>query len=161
MTGNTHKIIALKAMDHFHLQQKQRQGFLMGNVMADYLPIYNYRRHYPAKSMEYVLNMNQTIDSFFELGILTHFVSDFLCTPHFNNWKLYSPKGVKHLRFEKNLEKVAEEFDFLSVEINGSKCSCINDQVLDLYEQAGEDYDENIKSAYLAVCFMLESFVKV
>ncbi len=160
MTGNTHKIITLRAMDQFNMDQKQRSDFLKGNVMADYIPFYKVRQHYPEQSMEYVLDKNKTVDNFFELGILAHFVSDFLCTPHFNNWRLYSANALKHIKFEKKLERAAAGFDFSSVDVNGSKRGCVNDRVLELCDRVGEGYEDNIKSAYQAVCLMLESFVK-
>lgn len=162
MTGATHKIIALKAMEHFEIEEKQKKEFLRGNVMADYLPFYNYKQHYPRQSMEYVLDKNKTIDSLFELGVLSHFVSDFLCTPHFNHWRLYSTNGAKHILFERKLERVAQRFDFCPVEVepSGWRKGCINDKVLGLYENAGESYYDNLKSAYVAVIFMLENFVR-
>ncbi len=159
MTGSTHKLITLKAMDHFELTEKEKNDFLRGNVIADFIPFYNYRKHYPRQSMEYVLDMNKKIDNFFELGIFSHFVSDFLCTPHFKHWKLYSSKALKHIKFEKNLEKAAAFFDYSAVDVHGHKRGCINDAVLKLYANAGEGYDDNILSAYFAVCFMLGHFV--
>ncbi len=161
MTGNTHRIIALRAMESFCLKHKQIGDFVKGNVMADYIPYYKYKQHYPKQSMEYVLDNNKTVDNLFELGILSHFVSDFLCTPHFNNWRLYSSKAIKHIKFEKKLEKVALGFNFGSVDVKRIKRECINDKVLKLYNSAGESYEDNMKAAYSAVVLMLDNFVKV
>ena len=159
MTGKTHKTIALKAMGHFAMEKKEKSQFLRGNVMADFIPFYNYKQHYPGKSMKYVLNMNKKVDNYFKLGILTHFVSDFLCTPHFNNWRLYSHHAIKHIKFEKSLEEAVSQFDFTSVHLKKPGSRSINEKVIELYETVGKDYEENIISAYQAVCFMLDSYL--
>ncbi len=160
MTGNTHRIITLHAMDRFEMEPQQRRDFLRGNVLADFLPHYNYRRHYPRQAMEYVLDMNKTVDAFFELGVLSHFLCDFVCTPHFHHWRLYSLDALKHLRFEKNLERVASGFDFAGLEVKKNGSGCINDRVLNLYRCAGEDYPDNLRSGYAVVCSMLDRYLK-
>lgn len=158
MTGNTHKIIALRAMDHFDLEQKQKTDFLRGHILADFIPFYNYRKHYPKQSMNYVLKMTPAIKNYFELGVFAHFIADFLCTPHFNNWKLYSSKALQHLRFERKLEIAASRFDFCEVEVDAGDCSCINEKVLDLCDNAGESVEDNLAASYAAVFLMLENY---
>lgn len=145
------------------MEAKEQRDFLRGNVLADFMPFYNYRRHFPKQGMEYVLDMHKSVDNFFELGILTHFVADFVCTPHFKNWRFYSANVVKHVKFEKTLEKVSAGFNFSAVDVQGiqaGRTGCINDKVLALYANAGEAYDDNLKSAYLSVFSMLENFLK-
>lgn len=159
MTKDTHKIIALKVLDNFNLNKNQGKEFLIGNTFADFIPHYAARQHYPQESMGHVLTTDKRDISLFKLGALSHLVSDFLCTPHFNNWRLYSLNAINHIKFEKKLEEIAYSFSFPLINKETNKTININDEIKELCEFAKEDYEENLRAAYIASSLMVENFI--
>ena len=159
MTKDTHRIIALWALRNFNLKRDEERSFLMGSTLADFIPFYAFKQHYPQESMEHVLTRDKRDISLFGLGALSHLVSDFLCTPHFNNWRLYSSDAVRHIKFEKKLEEIACGFSFPSFKLTGKTIN-INQEIKGLYEFAGEDYEDNLRAAYYASSLMLENFTR-
>ncbi len=137
--AETHKVIA-RAL-HMNLQEKydielNEERLLWGSVVPDIFPKYKIQRHYIDDSLHFVaneivtlifvsrfMNINDHKNSITKklfsrkLGIISHYLSDFCCMAHANNWS-FNGNLVKHVQYEKavNEEAKKHEFDFVELE---------------------------------------------
>jgi hypothetical protein len=122
---NTHKILSdiiydkVQENSKFYLDYKY---FLWGNVQPDILPGLVLKSHYKAESLDFVINEilklskipssmfinKQVRDNFSKnLGIVSHFLCDFFCYPHYKEWHYNSLMMLPHIKFEKGLNHAA------------------------------------------------------
>lgn len=105
-------------------------------MLPDFHPKYRAMSHYPDISLEYIVSelnylifLGRYIDfkndffygisnKFFsrKLGIISHFLADFVCLPHYEKWT-FNDSLIKHVKYEKNIAKFATDFDFRSIDI--------------------------------------------
>ncbi|HWQ88632.1 MAG TPA: zinc dependent phospholipase C family protein, partial [Desulfitobacteriaceae bacterium] len=59
-----------------------------------------------------VLQNNQARNKFsVKIGIVSHFLCDFFCLPHYNRWHYNSSMMLPHIKFEKSLNQAAKNID--------------------------------------------------
>ena len=91
----THRLIGENIYQSVLLNNKIRldkRWLIWGSVLPDLMPKYMKQKHFFSVSYDYILNMieklyndsnNISMKEFsIRLGIITHYVSDFFCTPH-------------------------------------------------------------------------------
>ena len=126
MFVNTHTLIAKSIVNnidenkHFFLNENH---FIYGNIKPDLSSKYFFKKHYLKESYDmieskvnYLCNLNlNSLSKYFsvgvlsqELGVICHFLCDFLCVPHSYRWE-FKHSMKKHLSYETELNTVAKE----------------------------------------------------
>ncbi len=100
-----------------------------GAMSPDFLPKYKIYRHYMADSQEFLINeiigliyiaryFNfEKLDGFKRkmisnrVGVISHFLSDYVCLPHKENWT-FNDSFKKHVVYEKELNEVVKTHEF-------------------------------------------------
>lgn len=140
MFADTHKIIAKNVLDSTSKKYElslNEKNFVWGAALPDYHPKYRVISHYPDKSMEFVVNeisylifagrfIDFSEDLFYgisnkifsrKLGIISHFLADFVCRPHYENWT-FNDSMLKHINYERRVKKLATDFNFKDIGLN-------------------------------------------
>lgn len=135
----THKTIGqniCQAISQSHDIELNMKNFVWGAVLPDIHPKYRSMSHYPDQSIDYIVKeINSLIfigrfidfknDAFYgisnklfsrKLGIISHFLADAVCLPHYENWTFYEAL-TKHVKYEKNLAKLANDYEFRSIDL--------------------------------------------
>lgn len=132
--GDTHKIIANNIYENIYdiydikLDKKK---LLWGSVSPDMLPQFRIHRHYKKESLNYIVNeivklifisryieFNSKIDPIAmkilskKIGIISHYLSDFVCLPHAERWTFGSKNVIKHMNYESKLNDYVVNHDF-------------------------------------------------
>lgn len=160
-----------------------------GSVAPDILPKYKKIRHYKKESLEFVVNeivkliyLNRNLDfnridpitmKFFSknLGIISHYLSDFVCLPHAKRWT-FSTNMFKHIKYEYRLDNKSVNHEFNKYIINGNKIDIYKNEsvkmidivrdfilnVVEEYSTNNESYENDLDFA-LALNLELSSFV--
>lgn len=139
MFSETHKVISRNvcndACQKYDLKLNEK-SFTWGSALPDIHPKYRILSHYPDESLNYIVNeisylifAGRFIDfqndvfygisnKFFsrKLGIISHFLADFVCRPHYENWS-FNEAMVKHVKYEKQMKKLATDFQFKPINI--------------------------------------------
>ncbi|WP_432401389.1 zinc dependent phospholipase C family protein [Wukongibacter sp. M2B1] len=133
-----------------------KKRFLYGNIKPDVVFRLSSRSHRIKDSLGFVLEeierliraKNISLDQFsVDLGVISHFVSDFFCSPHFYERPEYDDI-VKHLYYELSLHNrfrkivQANNEDFFQEEINNFK----NKTYLEIIHLLKESYIKNMIS---------------
>ena len=126
MFVNTHTLIAKSIVNnidenkHFFLNENH---FIYGNIKPDLSSKYFFKKHYLKESYDmieskvnYLCNLNlNSLSKYFsvgvlsqELGVICHFLCDFLCVPHSYRWE-FKHSMKKHLSYETELNTIAKE----------------------------------------------------
>lgn len=131
--AETHKIIARKVNktieERYNIKLNERK-LLWGSVAPDIIPKYRLYRHYQAESLDFVVNeiigliyITRFFDSSYlfesisksvfsrKLGVISHYLSDYCCQPHFERWT-FDDNMIKHVTYEKRLNTLAMAHDF-------------------------------------------------
>lgn len=133
MLSNSHKIIATNIYENSFNSfgiKLDKNKLLWGSIAPDILPRYRFIRHYQKESLEYVVNkvislVHLVISSDFssskdclkmavfsrELGILSHYLTDFVTMPHARRWTFNTAMRA-HVEYEKELDIFAKSHDF-------------------------------------------------
>lgn len=131
--ADTHRIIANHIFDniqHIYGITVDRKKLLRGSVAPDILPQYKIHRHYKDESLGFVVNeivklifiskaldFNEKIDPIrmnilsYNLGVLSHYLSDFVCLPHAERWT-FNKHFIKHVNYESRLNDYAPYHNF-------------------------------------------------
>lgn len=129
--ANTHKIIANNIYDNVYENydiKLDKDSLLWGSVAPDVLPQLKIHRHYQKESLDYVVNeivklifLGRYLDiskdtitmKYFskKIGIISHFLSDFVCLPHAERWT-FTDSMFKHISYESKLNEYAREYRF-------------------------------------------------
>ncbi len=126
MLPQTHKIIS----DHVYSNIKNVFGvdlnklnLIYGSIKPDI--VYNLVRleHFKPQSFDFVCNrINELSNCRFksnkesvklfsnQIGVVTHFISDFFCVPH-NDRRTYKNNFIKHIKYEHRLHQLFKSFD--------------------------------------------------
>lgn len=101
---------------------------MWGSTCPDILPKYKLKRHYYNDSIDYIvfkiakiiffnrfLDLGGNVSSLKlfsrDIGIVSHYLSDFMCQAHAFEWSL--PKTpIKHLKYENDLNEFAKTYNF-------------------------------------------------
>ncbi len=134
----THKLISNHLFNHIKDNydiELNYEKLTWGSIAPDILPKYKLYRHYYDNSIDYiilkiakVIFLNRFLDlkkpnylalKMFsrDIGIISHYLSDFTCLAHADRWEL--PKSlVKHIRYEKELNEYSKTHVFKSLDLN-------------------------------------------
>ncbi len=131
--SDSHKIIASNIHDNiFDIYgiKLNKDKLLWGSVCPDVMPKYKLIRHYKDESINYITN--EIVKIIFvsrfldfggmldplpmnilskKIGIISHYLSDFVCQPHAKRWTFYD-NMLKHIKYESQLNEFAISHDF-------------------------------------------------
>lgn len=132
MVINTHKILSSiiydKVQENLDFQLLDYKFFLWGNVQPDIVPGLALKSHYKDDSLNFVIKEIQKLSNMqpsmlknkhvrnnfsIDIGIISHFLSDFLCYPHYKDWRYNSSMMLPHIRFEKGLNITAKNISII------------------------------------------------
>lgn len=131
--ADTHKLIGNKIHENIYDIygiELDKDKLLWGSVAPDILPQFKLHRHYKKESLNYVVNeiiklifisryieFNSKIDPLAikilskRIGIISHYLSDFLCLPHAERWT-FTNSMFKHISYESKLNDYSLFHDF-------------------------------------------------
>ena len=166
--AETHKIIANNIYENIyrvHDIKLDRKKLLWGSVAPDYLPKYKFIRHYHDESINYItkeiinvifisryLELNKALDPITmnllsnKIGIISHYLSDYVCTPHAKRWT-FSDSMVKHIKYESKLNDFAENHTFRKHIINVDDIDIFDNEMIDM-KLLVKDYIEEVIEEY-------------
>lgn len=132
--ADTHKIIAEqmhKNIYNIYGLELDKKKLLWGSIAPDILPRYGFIRHYKDESLNYLVNeitklifisryieINANIDPIVmkilsrKIGIISHYISDYVCLPHAERWTFTSSNMMKHINYESKLNEYSPNHDF-------------------------------------------------
>lgn len=166
--GDTHKIIASNIhesiCENYDIKLDEKK-LLWGSIVPDILPQLKIHRHYTKESLNFVVNeiakliflsryidldkgiepiTNKYISK--KIGIISHFLSDFVCLPHAERWTL-TRNMFKHLSYESKLNDYVKHHTFKKNIINVEDIDIFQDQKIDL-KKLIKNYIENVIKEY-------------
>lgn len=170
MIIQTHKLIGENIYKSIKLNigyKLDRKNIIIGSMLPDILPKYMRQKHFFSISYEYILDKIQelymdsdkiSIKEFsIRLGIITHYISDFFCTPH-NDRAYYKNHFMEHMQFESKLhvlfakEKNAKKIYIPTVDtFNYENIKTLIDELHLSYEKRGVSYENDFVSTIEAV----------
>lgn len=131
--ADTHKIIAENIYDSVYDNydlKLDKNKLKWGSVAPDILPQYKLIRHYKDESLNFIskeimkvifisrfLDLNNVLDPLTikilskKIGIISHYLSDYVCLPHANRWTFYD-NMIKHIKYESKLNDYVVKHDF-------------------------------------------------
>jgi hypothetical protein len=131
--GDTHKIIGNNIHENIYDIygiKLDKDKLLWGSVAPDILPQFKLHRHYKKESLNYIVNeiiklificryieFNSRIDPLAmkilskKIGIISHYLSDFVCLPHAERWT-FTSSMFKHINYESKLNDYSPYHDF-------------------------------------------------
>lgn len=155
--ADSHKIIASKIYDNvfdIYGLKLDKETLLWGSICPDILPHYKLIRHYKDESISFIakeimkvifisryLEFNKILDPLAmkilskKIGIISHYLSDYVCLPHANRWTFYNSM-IKHIKYESKLNDYVVRHDF--------KKNTIDLDDLDIYDINTKDLKDNI-----------------
>lgn len=166
--ADTHKIIATnmyKNINNIYDIELNKDSLLWGSVAPDILPQYRFHRHYKKESLNYIVNeivklifvsryleFNSKTDPIKikilskKLGIISHYLSDFVCRPHAERWT-FTTSMFKHINYESKLNDYAPNHDFKKNIIGLDDIDIFQDGIIKL-RPIVKDYIENVVEEY-------------
>lgn len=168
--ADTHKIIASNLYDNIldiYDLKLDRDKLLWGSIAPDVLPHYRLIRHYKDESISFITNeiikllfatrfigKNSFLDPIAmklfskKIGIISHYLSDYVCVPHAKRWTFYGTMK-KHIRYESSLEEYVKHHDFkknvISVDdldIRDCEITSLKDKITGYIEDIIEEYSQ-------------------
>ena len=151
--GDTHKIIAKSIhanVYNIYGINLDKDKLLWGSVAPDILPQFKLHRHYKKESLNYVVNeivkvifisryieFNRKIDPITikilskKVGIISHYLSDFVCLPHADRWT-FTSNMFKHINYESKLNDYSYNYDFKKNVITVDDIDIFQDRIVKL-----------------------------
>lgn len=152
--ADTHKIIAGHIYDNvfdIYGLKLNKDKLLWGSIAPDILPKYRFIRHYQDESINFValeimklifvsrfIDLSKITDPLSvkvlskKVGILSHYLSDYVCLPHANRWT-FRDSMVKHVRYESRLNDYAPNHDFKKNVITVDELNIYDDNIISLH----------------------------
>lgn len=131
--ADSHKIIASKIYDNvfdIYGLKLDKEKLLWGSVCPDILPQFKLIRHYKDESINFIakeimkvifisryLEFNKRLDPLAikilskKIGIISHYLTDYVCLPHANRWTFYDSM-IRHIKYESKLNDYVVTHDF-------------------------------------------------
>lgn len=156
--AETHKIIAKNIYDNIYDKydlKLDKNKLEWGSIAPDILPHFKLIRHYKDESLNFIskeimrvifinrfLDFNYSLDSITvkilsrKIGIISHYLSDYVCLPHASRWTFFG-NMKKHVSYEKKLDSISPKHDF--------KANKISIKNLDIYDIEQKDLQNKIK----------------
>ena len=94
------------------------------------------------------LDLNKKLDPFTikilskKIGIISHYLSDYVCLPHANRWTFYNSL-IKHVKYESKLNGFVTNHDFKNNVIYTEDLNIYDINVMDLRKKI-KDYINNV-----------------
>lgn len=155
--ADSHKIIASKIYDNvfdIYGLKLDKEKLLWGSVCPDILPQFKLIRHYKDESINFIakeimkvifisryLEFNKRLDPLAikilskKIGIISHYLTDYVCLPHANRWTFYDSM-IRHIKYESKLNDYVVTHDFNK--------NIIDLDDLDIYDINAKDLKVNI-----------------
>ena len=152
--ADTHKIIAGHIYDNvfdIYGLKLNKEKLLWGSIAPDILPKYKFIRHYQDESINFValeimklifvsrfIDLSKITDPLSvkvlskRVGILSHYLSDYVCLPHANRWT-FRDSMVKHVRYESRLNDYALKHDFKKNVITVDELNIYDENIISLH----------------------------
>lgn len=129
------------------------------------MPQLKIHRHYEKESLDFVVNeiakliflgrfvnldgkldpiVNRYISK--KIGMISHFLSDFVCLPHFERWT-FAGSMFKHMSYESKLNRYAKYHDFKRNVIDVDDVDIFQDKNINIKEII-KSYIENVIEEY-------------
>ena len=183
MFVNTHTLIAKSIVNnidenkHFFLNENH---FIYGNIKPDLSSKYFFKKHYLKESYDmieskvnYLCNLNlNSLSKYFsvgvlsqELGVICHFLCDFLCVPHSYRWE-FKHSMKKHLSYETELNTIAKKTNlnkFINDDIKYDSFGEFFNSLYIEYQQILDHKNDLLFSVYACnnvVNYILDSILK-
>lgn len=159
--ADSHKIIATKIYDNVvdsHGLKLDKDKLLWGSICPDILPQFRFIRHYKEESLNYIakeimkivfisrfIDFNKNLDPITmkimskKIGIVSHYLSDYVCLPHAKRWTFTQGRDVmvKHIKYESKLNNYSPSHDF--------KSNLITIGDIDIYDTEPQELKNRIK----------------
>lgn len=167
--ADTHKIIASNIHENIYEiydLKLDKDKLLWGSIAPDVLPQYRLIRHYKDESISFIvkeimkvilgssfLHSNKYLDPIAikifskKIGIISHYLSDYVCLPHANRWTFIGSMR-KHLKYESSLDDYVRSHDFKKNVISVNDLD-IRDGGIIYLKNTIKDYIENVIEEYL------------
>ena len=169
--AESHKIIASNIYDNvvdIYGVKLDKKKLLWGSIAPDILPKYRFIRHYQDESLNYIsreimkiifisryVEFNKILDPLAmrvlssRIGIISHYLSDFVCLPHADRWTFTKSREslVKHVKYESALEEYAKSHSFKQNVIDVDDINIYDIEFLGLQSKIKE-YIEEVVEAY-------------
>lgn len=135
-----------------------------GAVSPDILPKYKLIAHYKEESINYIVKEIITIIYLFQftdltrlnslqnkilstkLGVISHYLSDYVCLPHAKRWRC-NQHLKDHMNYERVLNKLAQNHIFDKKAITSGQISIDNDECV-MLKTLVKNYIEDIVDEY-------------
>lgn len=166
--ADTHKIIASNIHDtiyEIYDLKLDKDKLLWGSIAPDILPQYRLIRHYKDESISFIskeimkiifasrfINSNKYLDPIAikifskKIGIISHYLSDYVCLPHANRWT-FNGSMRKHLKYESSLDEYVKNHDFRKNVVTVDDLDIRDCQIMHL-KKAIEEYIEDVIEEY-------------
>lgn len=166
--SDSHKIIATEIYDNIfdiYGLKLDKDKLLWGSICPDILPQFKIVRHYKEESLNFIvkeimkviflsrfLDFNQNTDPLTmkilskKIGIISHYLSDYVCLPHANRWTFYDSM-IKHIKYESELNDFVLTHDFKKNVISFNDLDIYDVDVKELKSKVKE-YIENVVDEY-------------
>ncbi len=166
--AETHKIIAKNIYDNIYDKydlKLDKNKLEWGSIAPDILPHFRLIRHYKDESLNFIskeimkvifisrfLDFNDVLDPIAlkilsrKIGIISHYLSDYVCLPHANRWTFFG-NMKKHVNYEKKLDLISPNHDFKSNKISIEDLDIYDIEQKDLQNKI-KDYINNVVSEY-------------
>lgn len=156
--ADSHKIVSTKIYENIYDNygiKLDKDKLLWGSISPDILPQYKVIRHYKDESLNFIakeimktifigrfLDFSKVLDPITmkviskKIGVISHYLSDYVCLPHANRWT-FMDNMIKHIKYESKLNEYSYKHDF--------KTNIIDTKDIDLYSYNIFDLKERIK----------------
>lgn len=166
--ADTHKIIAKNIYDSVYDNydlKLDKNKLIWCSIAPDILPQYRLIRHYKDESINFIskeimrvifisrfLDLNKILDPLIikilskKIGIISHYLSDYVCLPHAKRWTFYNSM-FKHIKYESKLNDFVVNYDFKNNVIYAEDLNIYDINPMDLRKKIKE-YINNIIEEY-------------
>ena len=175
--AESHKIIASNIYDNvidIYGLKLDKEKLLWGSIAPDILPKYRFIRHYQKESLNYIareimkiifisryVEFNKILDPLAmkilskKIGIVSHYLSDFVCLPHADRWTFTKSREslVKHVKYESALEEYAKKHSFKKNVISIEDINIYDVEFLGLHTKITEYIEDVVKEYKINTSF--------
>lgn len=166
--ADTHKIIASNIHENvFEIYgvKLDKDKLLWGSIAPDILPQYKIIRHYKKESLNFVtseimkiifvsryIEFNNKLDPIAikllskKIGIISHYLSDYVCLAHANRWTFFSSMK-RHVRYETRLNEIVRTHEFNKNIIDSNDIDIYDSEFINLGSKI-KDYIDHIIEEY-------------
>ena len=176
--AESHKIIATNIyenVNNIYGLKLDKEKLLWGSIAPDILPQYRFIRHYQKESLNYIsreimkiifisryVEFNKILDPIAmkilskKIGIISHYLSDFVCLPHADRWTFTKSTEslIKHVKYESSLEEYAKSHSFKNNIISVDDINIYDVEFLGLHSKIKEYIEEVVKEYQMKTSFM-------